>query len=126
MRSRSTVRRHRLLALLILTSTLFCHVQAGMFDTETIDSNLLIDTHKQSIHSALLRDDVKRSLLSHGVRPEHVQQRIDQLTDHEVQQLAEQIDHLPAAGAVGLVLFASGPIVFMLELMGLTDMTTTF
>ena len=38
----------------------------------------------------------------------------------------EGISVIPAASGVGLILFATGPIVFMLELMGFTDLTTTF
>ena len=74
----------------------------------------------------LQRDDVRQALLAHGVAPKNVEQRIDQLTDDEIQQLAQQFDQLPAASGVGLVLFASGPIVLMLELLGYTDLTTTF
>ena len=65
-------------------------------------------------------------MLAHGVDPDHVQLRINQLTDQEIQQLAQRFNELPAASGVGLVLFATGPIVFMLELMGYTDLTTTF
>ncbi|MDW3095582.1 MAG: PA2779 family protein [Gammaproteobacteria bacterium] len=118
--------RHRLAITFITASILFCHAQAGMIGTETINSTHLAEANKQYVHTALLRDDVKQALLAHGVNPQHVQQRIDQLTDQEIQQLANQFDQLPAASGVGLVLFATGPIVFMLELMGFTDLTTTF
>jgi hypothetical protein len=105
---------------------MFCSVQAGMFETETISAKHYAESNKQSIYNALLREDVMQALLAHGVNPQHIQQRIDQLTDQEIQQLAIQFDQLPAASGVGLVLFATGPIVFMLELMGFTDLTTTF
>lgn len=116
----------RLAITLIPASMLFCHAQAGMIGTEAINSTHHSKTHKQLVHSVLDREDVKQALLAHGVNPQHVQQRIDQLTDQEIQQLANQFDQLPAASGVGLVLFATGPIVFMLELMGFTDLTTTF
>jgi len=99
---------------------------AGMITTEQFNVNTPVKSERQLIQSTLLRDDVKQVLLAHGVDPAHVQQRIDQLTDQEIQQLAQQFDDLPAASGVGLVLFATGPIVFMLELMGFTDLTTTF
>lgn len=111
---------------LMLTSIMFCSVHAGMIGTETISNNQLVESNKQLIQTALLRDDVKQALLAHGIDPQHAQQRIDQLTDEEILQLANQFDQLPAASGVGLALFATGPIVFMLELMGFTDLTTTF
>tara|TARA_R110002096_G_scaffold39444_1_gene107969 strand:- start:1341 stop:1673 length:333 start_codon:yes stop_codon:yes gene_type:complete len=107
-------------------SVMFCSVQAGMIGTDVINSKQHVEEKKQSIRATLLREDIKQALLSHGVDPEYAQLRIDQLTDQEIQQLANQFDQLPAASGVGLVLFATGPIVFMLELMGLTDLTTTF
>ena len=102
------------------------YVHAGMLSTEQINTGHEVGDHRQYIQSILLREDVKQALLSHGVDPSHVQQRLDQLTDQEIAQLAQQFDQLPAASGAGLVLFATGPIVFMLELMGITDLTTTF
>lgn len=101
-------------------------VNAGMFSTQQVDAITSVESERQHVQTILLRDDVKQALLAHGVDPVHAQQRVDQLTDHEIQQLARQFDELPAASGVGLVLFATGPIVFMLELMGYTDLTTTF
>ena len=118
--------QRRLAICLMSASMMFCSVQAGMIGTETISNKQLVESNKQSIQTALLRDDVKQALLAHGIDPQYAQQRIDQLTDQEIQQLANQFDQLPAASGVGLVLFATGPIVFMLELMGFTDLTTTF
>ena len=115
------------LAIAIMTANIMLSsTHAGMIGTDTISTRHQAESYKQSIHSALLRDDVKQALLAHGVNPRHVQQRIDQLTDDEIQQLASQFDQLPAASGVGLVLFATGPIIFMLEIMGFTDLTTTF
>ena len=101
-------------------------VNAGMFSTQQVDAITSVESERQHVHAVLLRDDVKQALLAHGVDPVHAQQRVDQLTDQEIQQLARHFDELPAASGVGLVLFATGPIVFMLELMGYTDLTTTF
>ncbi len=115
------------LAIAIMTSSIILSsTHAGMIGTDTISTKHHAESYKQSIHSALLRDDVKQALLAHGVNPHHVQQRVDQLTDDEIQQLASQFDQLPAASGVGIILFATGPIVFMLEIMGFTDLTTTF
>ncbi len=126
MSSLNTQQLLRLATCLVFASMTFSYVHAGMIATESVNVKHQSEANKQLIRSALLRDDVKQALLNHGVDPQHVQQRINQLTDQEIQQLATQFDQLPAASGVGLVLFATGPIVFMLELMGLTDLTTTF
>lgn len=118
--------QRRLAICLISASMMFCSAQAGMIGTESISTKHHVESYKQSIRDALLRDDVKQALLAHGVNPHHVQIRINQLTDQEIRQLSSQFDQLPAASGVGLILFATGPIVFMLELMGFTDLTTTF
>ncbi len=109
-----------------LLSMHISNVSAGMIGTEHVVSTNSLELNKQKIHQALLRDDVKKALLNHGVTPEYAQARVNQLTDQEINILATQLDDLPAASGVGLILFASGPIVFMLELMGFTDLTTTF
>ena len=116
----------RLATCLIFASMTFSYAHAGMIATESVNVKHQSDTNKQLIRTALLRDDVKQVLLNHGVDPKHVQRRINQLTDQEIQQLATQFNQLPAASGVGLVLFATGPIILMLELMGFTDLTTTF
>ena len=110
----------------LFTSMVFTSVQAGMIGTETISNKQHVESNIQMIQATLLRDDVKQALLAHGIDPQYAQQRIDRLTDQEILQLAHQFDQLPAASGAGLILFATGPIVFMLELMGLTDLTTTF
>lgn len=101
-------------------------IQAGMLSTQQIKQNSYTSVQHPLVIQTLQRDDVRNALVKHGVNPTHVEQRINQLTDQELQQLAESFDSLPAASGVGLVLFATGPIVLMLELMGYTDLTTTF
>ncbi len=117
----------RYLSRIILSCCFVLHgANAGMLSTQQIEVSMSTSSQHQMVMTTLQRDDVRNALIKHGVDPAHVQQRIDQLTDQELQQLAEQFDTLPAASGVGLVLFATGPIVFMLELMGYTDLTTTF
>lgn len=117
---------HRIIALLGLCSAINCSL-AGMISTQQIDEITNVQSNERLlVQNTLQREDVRKALLEHGVDPSHVEQRINQLTDQEIQQLATRFDELPTASGVGVVLFATGPIVFMLELMGLTDLTTTF
>lgn len=109
---------------MLCISTSFAH--AGMIGTEQVVATHQAQHNLEKINAALVRDDVKRALLAHGVDPESVKARLDHLTEEELHTLATKFDQLPSASGVGLVLFASGPIIFMLELMGVTDLTTTF
>ncbi len=111
---------------LLITFALLGSGHAGMFGTEQVITPHGTDPYKQTIINALARDDVKQALIAHGVDPLHAQQRVDQLTHQEIHTLATKLDDLPAASGVGLILFATGPIILMLELMGYTDLTTTF
>lgn len=110
--------------LLLSLGASFAH--AGMIGTEQVIAQQQAQYNLKKINEALLRDDVKRALLAHGVKPENIKARLDHLTDQELHALANKFDQLPAASGAGLILFASGPIIFMLELMGVTDLTTTF
>lgn len=115
----------RISGILFLCLT-FTYAHAGMISTQDVDASSNSASNHQIIQSTLKRNDVRNALLNNGVDPSYVEKRINQLTDQEIQQLANQLNELPAAGGAGLVLFATGPIIFMLELMGLTDLTTTF
>lgn len=121
-----THRRHTPALSLLIAAMLFGYGHAGMISTEKVISPYQLEQNKQTIVNALTRDDVKQALIAHGVDPLQAQQRVDQLTHQEIHTLASKFDELPAASGVGLILFATGPIVLMLELMGYTDLTTTF
>ena len=118
--------RRTLFSCLLIATLHSGHSLAGMIATEQVISPQQLAQNKKIIASALTRDDVKQALIEHGVDPHHAQQRVDKLTPEEIHTLATKMDELPAVGGVGLILFATGPIILMLELMGYTDLTTTF
>jgi hypothetical protein len=98
---------------------------AEMVTTSNMISPSQFKTDKQVIQNSLARENVKQALLKHGVQPAKVEQRLDQLTPQEMHQLAGNFEKLPAAGFAG-VFILSGSVTFMLEMMGVTDLTTTF
>ncbi len=97
-----------------------------MIGTEKMVPSKDVAADKHLIYSSLAREDVKQALLRHGVHPQDVQQRIDQLTDTETRQLADQFESLPAAGGLPVILLMPGPIMLLMEMMGTTDLTTAF
>jgi hypothetical protein len=50
------------------------------------------------VMQSLAREDVRAVLAAQGLDPEEVQARVASLTDAEIQQIAGQLDKLPAGG----------------------------
>ena len=112
-----------------LALLLFCiggQLHAGMLSTEQVLSTSTIAADKQTVRTGLARESVRQALLEHGVKPEMVEARLDQLTDTEIHELAQKFDELPAAAGVGVVLLAAGIAILIIEYLGFTDLTTTF
>lgn len=101
-------------------------VQAGMISTDQIVNGHDLKTDLLVIKSALAREEVKQVLLEHGVQIEQVRHRVDQLTEEELHQLANQFAELPAGSGAAALLLVSGPVMLLLEFMGMTDLTTAF
>jgi hypothetical protein len=78
--------------LIVCLAGLGLPVQAGMLPTEAANSE------RSRVLNVLDREDVRSQLQAHGVSPADVKARIAAMTDHEVAQLAGQIDSLPAGG----------------------------
>ena len=99
-----------------------------MIPTEDIISPAQPGNNKQISQSSLQREEVKDLLLEHGADPWLIEQRLDQLTDEELDTLARQFEQLPAAGASNLdiILIASGVVILLLEITGVIDLTTAF
>ncbi len=95
--------------------------QAAMVSTQAAVSAQQLEDQRDRIRALFQRDDVRQALIQQGVDPAQAQQRVDQLTDAEVQQIAGKIDELPAgAGALEVVLIVVLVLVIT-ELLGYTD-----
>lgn len=57
-----------------------------------------ISAERAAIAGFLARSEVQQALAARGVSPQAAQARVDALSDTEAQQLARDIDRLPAAG----------------------------
>lgn len=94
---------------------------AAMVTTETVVHSLQAQQDISRIHEALNRHEVKAQLTELGVDPMLVQARVDALSDAEAQQLAQQLDQMPAgSGALGVVLFVF-VLLLVTDLLGLTN-----
>jgi hypothetical protein len=109
---------------LLLASEAF----GDMIPTDEIITSAKHSDKKQIVLTSIQRAEVRDLLLEHGADPDLVEQRLNQLTDEELDLLARQFEQLPAAGASNLdvILIGSGIIVLLLELTGVIDLTTAF
>lgn len=80
-------------------------------------------TDRERINEILARADVQDQLLKQGVDLDEVETRVAALSDSEAQQMAEQLEQLPAGAGGGVVgaLFAVFIILLITDILGLTD-----
>ncbi|MCK9502744.1 MAG: PA2779 family protein [Porticoccaceae bacterium] len=95
--------------------------QAALMTTEQLAASAQHHLDREQLSAQLLREDVKNQLLVLGVDPASVQERINNLTQAEIQQIQGQLNSLPAGGdglgTVAMVLL----ILILLEVTGIID-----
>src|SRR3989304_9218335 len=94
---------------------------AAMLSTEAVVHAAQTQQQRARIHEALNREDVKTKLASLGVGPAQVQARVDALTDEEAQQLARNLDEMPAGGDIASAVLLIFLVLLITDLLGLTD-----
>ena len=109
----------------VIVTFLFCGFQApgqaAMVTSEALLAGATIKADRAALREQLLRDDVRKDLLTMGVNPADVEARINSLTVSEISRIQGQLDSLPAGGdglgTVALVLV----ILILLEVAGVID-----
>ncbi len=76
---------------------------------------------RERINEILARADVQDQLVKQGVDLGEVEARVAALSDAEAQQMAEQLEQLPAGAGVVGALFAVFIILLVTDILGLTD-----
>ena len=74
-----------------------------------------------TIGTQLQRDEVRQQLVKLGIDPADAEARIARLPDHEIAQMAEDFESLPAGGDVLGVLGIVFVVLLVLELTGVID-----
>ena len=78
---------------------------------------------RDALRALFERDDVRRQLEALGVDPRQARERVDAMTDGEIERLAGQVGALPAGGDGGSILgvaFAVFLILLITDILGLT------
>ena len=112
---------------LLIISFLFVQISpafAGIVGTDSFLSEQSIQQDRENLRNLMSRDEVRSMLEMNGLTVDQAQERVDSLTDMEVQQLAKKFEELPAAGDAAVVILIIALVVIILELAGITDIFT--
>jgi hypothetical protein len=108
---------------LLLTSLPLGVAQAALVSTDQVLGHAAQD-ERRKVEAFLQRQDVRDQMVAFGVEPEEAAARVASLSDHEVRQIAGQIDRLPAGQGVLVALIGAAVFVFVVllitDLLGLT------
>lgn len=109
------------LSILALMSLHMAPLQAAMVDNSQLIADSQQQMTKQEVLSQLDRQDVQDKLVAMGVDIDDAKQRIAQMSEQELAQIAQDFEQMPAgSGVIGalLVIF----IVFVVtDMLGATD-----
>ena len=98
---------------------------AAMVPTEAIIDSNNAEEARDYLKNLIFRNEIRRSLISHGIDPNEAKARVDSLSDSEAIAVADRIENLPAGGdAIGVIVGAA-LIVFLVllltDILGYTD-----
>jgi hypothetical protein len=74
--------------------------QAALIGTDEVVRQVQSQSDRDRVQELVARADVQQTLQAYGVNPQLAQERVDALTDMEIQQIAGKLDSMPA-GAIG-------------------------
>ncbi|MBW2410916.1 MAG: PA2779 family protein [Deltaproteobacteria bacterium] len=115
--------------MMVLLTVPYQSVLAAMVGTEaTLAITADGQDARNTIKTVLAREDAQAVLRAQGIDPLEAMARVDSLTDAEAQQIADQIEELPAGGGFLVTfLIVVGLIVIILAItdaMGYTNVFT--
>ncbi len=98
----------------------------GMIGRQIIIDQAAAEVDRNRLKSILECETARKLLASHGVTDEQAKERIDALTDQEVNQLATHFDEQPAGGVIIEAIVIAAIVVVIPELVGITDIFVAF
>jgi predicted transcriptional regulator len=86
--------------LTLMLSVPYQSAVAALVGTESMLNTSRSQQARETLKQFMAREDVRSAIVAQGVAPAEADARLNSLTDAEVIQLADQINHLPAGGDV--------------------------
>lgn len=110
-----------MLVIAFTTTCLQAPAYAAMLSNQDIAAQQSLQAERDQLRERVMRDEVKSQMVSMGVDPVDVENRINKLTSSEISQINGNLDSLPAGGnvlgTIALVLI----ILILLEITGSID-----
>jgi hypothetical protein len=110
---------------LFVTSLPIGAAHAGLVTTEQLVEQKAAASDRERLAAILLRDDVRQQMEALGVKRDEAIARLASLSDQEIQQIAGQVDQLPAGQnfLVGVLIVAGAVLLGLVitDLLGITD-----
>jgi hypothetical protein len=97
---------------------------AAMIGTESIINTDRGQSSRDYLNNLLAREDIQAALVSQGIDLQEAQNRIDSLSDAEVNDIVDKLEQLPAGGVLGTILiiaFLIFVILLFTDIAGYTD-----
>ncbi|MCC2655546.1 MAG: hypothetical protein K0Q76_654 [Panacagrimonas sp.] len=99
---------------------------AGMIGTEQAAASHARAENLATVQNFIAREDVRAQLETWGVESSQATDRVAQLSDAELQQVAMNIDNQPAGGGALVIIGVVFVVLLILELVGVTNIFTSF
>lgn len=109
------------LATSLVAASLQSAAFAGVISTQEYVTALDREATRARIDAVLAREEVRNQLEQYGVDPVAADARIAALTDQELEQLATDLESMPAGGSVLAVVGITFLVLLILELTGVID-----
>lgn len=109
-----------LLVVCFTSTALPMQASAAIVSTQEASSSSVSVGERDRVIGFLSREDVRKSIEAQGVNPQDALDRVQAMSDQEVQQLAGRIDQLPAGGDILGVLFTVFIVLLVTDILGLT------
>lgn len=111
-----------MLSVAIITAPMTLY--ADMVNTTGLLTHEVRSTQVELVETFLAREEVRSQLESQGVNPALASERVAALTDSQLQQLALNIQDMPAgSGALGIIAVVL-VIIILLEILGITNVSS--
>jgi hypothetical protein len=110
-----------LLATSLLAASLQSAAYADVISTQDYLTTLDRDAARARIDAVLAREEVRSKLEHYGVDPAVTDARLAALTEQEIEQLATELENMPAGGDLLAVVGITFIVLLILELTGVID-----
>ena len=120
------MRNHHHSLVAVLAASLFVSsvqgaAYAGVISTQEYLTAVDREATRARIDAVLAREEVRSKLEQYGVDPAETDARLAALTDPELEQLATDLENMPAGGSVLAVVGVVFIVLLILELTGVID-----